>query len=423
MSKNPREQEPVPSAHDQASTPATPPHGDSTGAVADLPGIPHWDPRSDDVLRDQISAYDEMRRACPFAQSPYGYVSVFRHADALRVIEDHETFSNAVSRFPSVPNGMDPPEHTPFRKLIEPYFDDQHNDAFAPVCREIAMTLVRNVAHGKSVEATSEFARLFALQAQCAWLGWPESLHEPLREWTAKNHAATLSRDQKAQAQVAQEFDGYIRELLAQRRQLGDDAPQDITTHLLRNESMGRPLTEEEIVSILRNWTVGELGTIAASVGIIIHFLATRPDVQQALRDDHSQLPAAIDEILRIDAPLIMNRRVATRDVELAGHRFPAGTRLAVLWASANRDEDVFGDPDEFRLDRDPEDNLLYGAGIHVCPGAPLARLELLLITEALLQGTGWIQLDDTTAPEKGFYPGSGYASLHVIMSPPATSA
>ena len=425
MSKNPHEdQEPVPGAHDQASTAAVPPRGragEATGAALD--GIPHWDPRSDDVLADQIRAYDTMRRKCPLAQSPYGYVSVFRHADALRVIEDHETFSNAVSRFPSVPNGMDPPEHTPFRKLIEPYFDDAHNDAFAPACREIAESLVKSVAHGRSVEVTSNFAQLFALQAQCAWLGWPLSLHEPLREWTAKNHAATLSRDQAAQAMVAQEFDGYIRELLAQRRELGEGAPEDITTHLLRNDSMGRLLTEEEIVSILRNWTVGELGTIAASVGIIIHFLATRPDVQQALRDDPSRLPAAIDEILRIDAPLIMNRRIATRDVELGGHHLPAGTRLAVLWASANRDEDVFGEPDEFSLERDPADNLLYGAGVHVCPGAPLARLELLLVTRALLEGTGWIQLDDTAAPVKGFYPGSGYASLHAVMSPPETSA
>src|SRR5690606_38676746 len=123
--------------------------GEATGAALD--GIRHWDPRSDDVLADQIRAYDTMRRTCPLAQSPYGYVSVFRHADALRVIEDHETFSNAVSRFPSVPNGMDPPEHTPFRKLIEPYFDDAHNDAFAPACREIAESLVKSVAHGRSV--------------------------------------------------------------------------------------------------------------------------------------------------------------------------------------------------------------------------------------------------------------------------------
>ena len=384
------------------------------GNVALQAGLPRWDPRSAAVQKDQIAAYDAMRRTCPVAHSPYGYTTVFRHADARRVLEDHETFSNAVSRFPSVPNGMDPPEHTPFRRLIEPYFDAQHMDAFAPQCREVAARLVSTLPAEGGIELVGEFAQIFALQIQCAWLGWPDTLHEPLRLWTLKNHAATLSRDHAAQVAVAQEFDGYIRHLLNVRREAGASAPDDITTHLLRNESIGRPLEEAEIISILRNWTVGELGTIAASIGILAHYLGAHPHVQQQLRDEPDLLPAAIDEILRIHAPLIMNRRVTTRDVDLAGHTLPAGTRIAVLWASANRDEAVFGDPDEFRLDRDPELNLLYGAGIHVCPGAPLARLELLAVMEALLAGTGWLALNEQQPPVKAFYPGSGFSSLHM---------
>ena len=99
---------------------------------------------------------------------------------------------------------------------------------------------------------------------------------------------------------------------------------------------------------------------------------AERPDLQQRLRQDPSLLRVAIDEILRIHAPLIANRRVATGAVEIGGREIGAGERITLIWASANRDEGVFGDPDEFRLDRDPAENLLYGAGIHVCPGAPL---------------------------------------------------
>jgi len=376
--------------------------------------IPRWDPRSEAVQRDQIAAYDTMRRRCAVAHSPYGYTSLFRHADVLRVMLDHDTFSSAVSRFPSVPNGMDPPEHTPFRRLIEPYFDAGHMAAFAPHCHAIARRLVDELPGGGSVELIGEFAQIFALRSQCAWLGWPDELHEPLRLWTLKNHAATMSRDQDAQAAVAQEFDGYIKDLLALRREAGAKAPDDITTHLLRNESMGRPLTEDEIVSILRNWTVGELGTIAASVGILAQYLAVHSGVQRQLRGDPTLLPAAIDEILRIHAPLIMNRRVTTREVELGGHRLPSGTRIAALWASANRDETVFGDPDEFRLDRDPGQNLLYGAGVHVCPGAPLARLELLAIMRALLAGTDWLALDERHPPVRAFYPGSGFASLFI---------
>lgn len=432
MSKNPHfdhEYEPLSSESDPPAR--TPPAAVEKSAEKDLAatatsagkdeaapvaGIPQWDPRSGEVQGDQIAAYDEMRRACPLAQSPYGYTSVFRHADVLRVVEDHETFSNAVSRFPSVPNGMDPPEHTPFRRLIEPYFDAAHMQAFAPQCRDISAGLVRSLAAEGTVEFISEFAQLFALQIQCAWLGWPSELHEPLRLWTLKNHAATMSRDQDAQGAVAREFDGYIRDLLAVRRKAGKAAPQDITTHLLRNEAIGRPLTEDEIISILRNWTVGELGTIGASVGILAHYLAEHPAIQKQLRGAPELLPVAIDEILRIHAPLIMNRRVATRATELGGHALPAGTRIAALWASANRDESVFGDPDEFRLDRDPALNLLYGAGVHICPGAPLARLELLTVMEELLAGTQWLALTEGRPAVKAFYPGSGFSSLFLTI-------
>lgn len=371
-----------------------------------------WDPRSEAVLKDQMATYDDMRRRCPLATSRYGYTSLFRHADIMHVLTDHETYSNAVSRFPSVPNGMDPPEHTAYRRLIEPYFEPLQMEAFAPVCREVALRLVQALPEQARVELMADFAQIFALQIQCAWLGWPVELHEPLRLWTLKNQAATLARDEAAMSAVALEFDGYIKDLLTARRNAGSAAPDDVTTRLLRDQALGRPLTDDEIVSILRNWTVGELGTIAASIGIVVHYLAGHAALQQQLREQPPLLPAAIDEILRIHAPLVMNRRVTTRQVSLGGRTLAAGTRLALIWASANRDEAVFGDPDAFRLDRDPQLNLLYGAGIHVCPGAPLARLELRIVMEELLERTRRIALLADQQPVKAFFPASGFSSL-----------
>lgn len=330
----------------------------------------------------------------------------------MHVLTDHETYSNAVSRFPSVPNGMDPPEHTAYRRLIEPYFEPLQMEAFAPVCREVAVRLVQALPEQARVELMADFAQIFALQIQCAWLGWPVELHEPLRLWTLKNQAATLARDEAAMSAVALEFDGYIKDLLTARRNAGSAAPDDVTTRLLRDQALGRPLTDDEIVSILRNWTVGELGTIAASIGIVVHYLAGHAALQQQLREQPPLLPAAIDEILRIHAPLVMNRRVTTRQVSLGGRTLAAGTRLALIWASANRDEAVFGDPDAFRLDRDPQLNLLYGAGIHVCPGAPLARLELRIVMEELLERTSRIALLADQQPVKAFFPASGFSSL-----------
>lgn len=121
-----------------------------------------------------------------------------------------------------------------------------------------------------------------------------------------------------------------------------------------------------------------------------------------------------IDEVLRIHAPLIANRRVVVRPVEIGGHHLQHGERITLMWASANRDEAIFGNPDEFRLDRDPTQNLLYGAGIHACPGAPLARLELCLIMEELLKGTRQIELVPDKEPVKAIYPASGFSSVPV---------
>ncbi|SDG52593.1 hypothetical protein SAMN05216603_102164 [Pseudomonas benzenivorans] len=382
---------------------------------------PDWDPRSEAVLNDQMATYDDMRHRCPVAHSRYGYTSLFRHEDVMRVLKDHETFSSAVSRFPSVPNGMDPPEHTVYRHLIEPYFSPEQMDAFAPACRGVAVRLVQALPDEGTTELMGEFAQIFALQTQCVWLGWPADLHEPLRLWTLKNHAATLARDDAALSAVALEFDGYIKDLLAVRRTAGNAAPDDITTSLLRNQSLGRPLTDDEIVSILRNWTVGELGTISASIGILAHYLAANFWLQQQLREQPSLLPAAIDEILRIHAPLVMNRRVTTKQVTLGGRTLAEGSRLALVWASANRDEAVFGDPDEFRLDRDPELNLLYGAGIHVCPGAPLARLELRIVMEELLGRTSRIALAPDEEPVKAFFPTSGFSALPLHIQKPSS--
>jgi cytochrome P450 len=371
-----------------------------------------WDPRAGHVLADQMEGYDAMRRRCPVAYSDYLHWSLFHHEDVVHVLNDPQTFSSAVSAYLNVPNGMDPPEHAAYRRIIEPYFSSQRMQAFEPRCREIAAELVAGLPAQGEVELIGEFAQPFALRMQSAFLGWPAELHEPLRQWLRKNHEATLAGDRAAMTEVALEFDGYIKRLLAARRQAGKYAADDITSSLMREEVKGRALTDEEIVSILRNWTVGELGTMAASVGILVNYLANRPPLQQQLRERPADLPAAIDEILRIQAPLISNRRVTTRPVELGGRKLAAGERLTLIWASANRDEAVFGDPDEFRLDRDPAENLLWGAGVHVCPGAPLAKLELRVIMEELLAGTERIEPLPDRQAVNAVYPGSGFSEL-----------
>ena len=371
-----------------------------------------WNPRSPEVLRDQLAAYDEMRESCPVAYSEFMQWSVFRHEDVTNVIHDSAIFSNAVSQHLTVPAGMDAPEHTIYRRVIDPYFAPERMDAFEPICREIASELVRN-ARGES-EVMDAVATPFAVRAQCAFLGWPPDFHESLAEWTRRNYAATLAQDREAMSDIAREFEGFVDEMLETRRRAGAKAGDDVTASLMHETVWGRPISNEEIASILRTWTVGEIGSIASSIGILVHFCAENSQWQEKLRADPSLLPAAIDEILRIDGPLVSSRRVATCPVEIGDRKIGTGERISLNWVSANRDERVFDELKEFRLDRDTSENLLYGAGIHVCPGAPLARMEMRVLMEELLKQTTRIELVADKPAKRAVFPASGFVTVPV---------
>lgn len=371
-----------------------------------------WAPQSDAVLRDQRAAYDHMREQCPVAYSDYAQWSLFRHADVSRVLLDHHSFSNRVSRHISVPNGMDPPQHTAYRAIIEPYFSAERMALFEPVCREIAEDLATTALHRDQIELMAEFAQPFALRIQCAFMGWPLTLQEPLIDWARRNNQATLLRDRTLLGTLAAEFEALIAELLAVRRGADATPGDDLTSALLHERINGRPLNDQEIASILRNWTVGEIGTIAASVGILAQFLAAHPDVQQQLRSDPGLLWQANDEILRIHGPLVDNRRRTTCPVQIGGRQIAAEQRITLNWIAANRDPQVFPEPDTFSLERDPAQNLLYGAGIHVCPGAPLARMELVIVMRSLLQHSRKLSLLTEQPATLAIYPSSGYTSL-----------
>jgi len=185
-----------------------------------------WDPTSAEVQRDQRTAYDVMRQRCPVAYSDLMGWSLFRHEDVMRVLLDHETFSSAVSRHLSVPSGMDPPQHTPFRQIIEPYFSEERMKDFEPSCRKIVANLIPGLAQQNEVEFMAEVALRFAVQAQCAFLGWPAAWHDTLTNWMRESQAATLAQDRAAMSRVAAEFDAIIGNLVETRQRLAP-APKD----------------------------------------------------------------------------------------------------------------------------------------------------------------------------------------------------
>ncbi|PZR94779.1 MAG: cytochrome P450 [Candidatus Chloroheliales bacterium] len=373
---------------------------------------PDWGPRDISVLGDQRRAYDEMRERCPVAYSDFLDWSLFRHQDIISVLADAETYSSA-SKHLAVPNGMDPPEHTQYRSVLEPYFRPEQMMAIEPQCRRIAVDLLQAFLARDEVEFISEFAQPFLFKTLCTFLGLSSETWENLRGWTHGNQEAAFSQDREAGAALAREFAGYVTEALRVRREAGVDANNDLISSLMVTTAEGAALSDEEIVSLLRNWTAGQ-GTVAAALGILVYYLAEHADVQQQLRREPTLLPAAIDEILRADGPLIANRRTTTHDVEIGGRKIGAGEKLSLNWIAANRDGRAFDDPDAVRFERDPGGNLLFGAGIHYCLGAPLARLEMRIAMEELLTRTTTIEPGATEPLRRDVYPSNGFQALPV---------
>ncbi len=374
-------------------------------------GAVDWDPTSAGVLSDQMAAYDRMRHECPVARSELLGWSLFEHQDVARVLADPDTFSNVVSKRRSVPNGMDPPEHTAYRQAIEPYFAPESLRGFEPLCRNMAHDLLSQVSGDAEFDFIEGFAAPFALQCQCSFLGWSEELTKPIQRWTRRNREAILAADKEALAQIAREFEAGVAELLQERRRPNSRPPDDVTTALMQVRVNDRPLTDAELTSIFRNWTVGEVGSVTASIGILVAHLAGSRALQQRLRDDFALLPAAVEEILRLEGPLVANRRRVTREVTIGGRCIAAGEILSLIWISANRDEKAFDSPHQVQLDRDQSSSLLWGSGVHVCPGAPLARMEMRIALETLLSIPGEIVMGDTP-PTRLAYPENGWASL-----------
>lgn len=368
--------------------------------------------------RDLRAYTDELRPRHGIVRNIQGEWVLLRHDLVMQAALDDPVFSSAVSSNLHIPNGLDGAEHSAFRAALDPFLTPQAIAPFAGRFREVATALVATLPREQAVDAVSAIGVRFAVRAQSAWLNWPAALEDRLVAWVAENHAATRSGDRGWTARVAENFDALIREVLEPRRGQPPGNADDVTTQLMHARVDGRPLREAEIISVLRNWTGGDLGSIAQCTGVLTHYLATHPALQAHLRAGVSdaELDAVIDEILRIDDPFISNRRVSTCPVTIGGVDLPAGARVKLNWTSANRDEAVFGDPDALDPQRNADRNLVYGAGKHVCPGRALATLELRIAVQALLAATSSITLDPQQAPERAISPVGGWAKVPVVL-------
>jgi cytochrome P450 len=371
-----------------------------------------WDAREASALEDQRHTYDRMREQCPVAHSDFLGWSLFRHADIVEVLADPQTYSSA-SRHPAVPNGMDPPDHGRYRAALAPAFADERMDELEPRCREIARELIGPMIETGHAELMEAFATPFGLRSLCAFLGWPERLWECLGGWNHGNQQAAFKRDPAAGKALALLLAEHVKANLEQHRRAGHDM-QDLTDALMTTEVDGQRLDDDQIVSSVRNWIAGE-GTVAAGLSLIVLELTRDPSLQERLRADPSLIPAAIEEIMRVDGPLVANRRTTTREVELGGRSIPAGEPLTLMWIAANRDPQAFDAADTITLDRDRSQSLVWGQGIHLCMGAALARLQIRVALEELLRSTR--QLAVAGEATRAIYPSNGLVSLPLSLS------
>jgi cytochrome P450 len=363
---------------------------------------------------------DAQRQTCPVVRAPDGTVTLLSHADVRAAALDAVTFSSAVSAHRALPNSLDGEEHRAYRRLIDAYLTEEEVAAQEPQCREHAAAIVGGLPRGVTVRTVLDIGTPFAVRTQSTWLGWPAGIEQELVDWVADNREATRSGDRARMAEVAESFDAIITRLLDARR-VGD--LDDVTARLMRDRVDGRPLEHAEIVSILRNWTAGDLGSLAASVGVIVHHLATDVALQSHLRqlvagDRVREFEDAMEEILRIDDPFVSNRRVTTRDTVVRDEQLPAGTRVVLNWTAANRDPEAFADPDAFNPADHAEANLVFGIGPHLCPGRALTLMELRVIIWELLAQTTRIAMSHERGPVRELPPVSGWAKVPIVLDP-----
>jgi cytochrome P450 len=366
---------------------------------------------------DPVAGYDERRSRCPVAHDVAGW-TLYRHADVQAAALDDATFSNATSRFLKVPNGLDGAEHTAFRSLVDRYFTAERLAGLQPRVAAVARSLVDDIGVAPTRVDAVELGARFAVRTSCAWLGWPATTEAELLNWISANREATRSAEHDRTAAVAAWFDRIVHALVVERRERAPGCPVDVTSELVDDESLGRRLTDEEITSILRNWTGGDLDSLALCAGVVLAYLADNPALQTRLRGGVSdvELNAVIDEILRIDNPFVTNRRITTTDTLVRGQRIARGERVVLNWTAANRDPAVFGDPDAFDPEANAPHNLVYGIGRHACPGRGLATMELRLLTQALLARTTAITPDRDRARERTLPPSGGYSRVPLVL-------
>jgi len=353
-------------------------------------GVPHdWFRR----LRAEAPVYFHPEEAGP------GFWVISRYDDLKSVSRNPRDFSSwragtnihdpenedRANRLRAIMLNMDPPQHVKFRRIVQKGFTPKQVEAMRPHVRELARGIVDRVAAKGECEFVEDLAAELPLQVICEMMGVPRSdrhhIFELSNQLIGFDDPEYQSGPEAGEQASARMF-AYAMQLAQERlRKPGDD----LVSRLLTADVDGEKLSELEFSSFFLLLAIAGNETTRTVTCWGMHELMRHPDQRERVRRDPELLPSAVEEILRYAPAVLYFRRTATRDTEIRGQRIREGDKVTLWYPSANRDEDVFPDPDTFDVGRHPNHHLAFGIGEHFCLGANLARMELQEILGEIL--------------------------------------
>ncbi len=411
-----------------------------------------FDPYPGEFLEREFEIYDILRKDLPIARSeamrspslgkqPGGWV-LTRYEDASEVLRNPDPFSSQTQNYPVrpwIPQAVDPPMHTAYRRILNPWFTADAMAKLEPHLEQFATELVDKMLARDAFDYVADFADPFPTVIFCELAGFPLVDYEQLMDWKniimhsddghprglalATEMAKRLGHEVTADAKLpdetcmavrlhaAQQVYSYFGGLLDERRAEPRD---DLVTKLLQARFDGeRPLTQEELEDTLFLLFMGGLDTVASTLGLIVQTFAQNDAKRHefiALMEDPRKVGLAIEELVRVHSIVLLPRRV-TREFSMHGALFHEEDQLLVPTQAANRDPEEFPNPHEIDFERFPNRHLGFGLGPHRCLGIHLARRELRIALQVLHRKLPDYHLDPN-APAVGFGGMKGLASL-----------
>jgi len=352
-----------------------------------------FDPFDAEQAQSAWPLLTELRAETPLAPLSDGMHYVTRLEECRAVLRDTTAFSNArgfkapgvvVQPEDRILGEMDPPQHSSVRRVMVTALTPKVVHAAEPFIEATARDLLAQVPDRGRADLVPAFTVPLPNRVTVHLLGFPADDAETIAAWAKELMesgfpATNRSHRGEGFANAFPDFAGYIDDKIAQRAsELAagrDEHPDEVLTRLIRLEVDGVHLTPRQLRALVRNLITGGLTTTSQLLGNMIHDTLTLAGLEAAIRESPKAMDTAIEESLRLRPPVMFIVRGCVADTTVGGCPVPSGDRLIIGSASANRDERVFDDADEFRVDRaNADQHLTFGYGPHVCPGASLAR-------------------------------------------------